>query len=112
MNKPIGVRDSDEGLKMFSGCFHGSLIVESHSSNAIAWVLWNDNIPWRFHYFLSEVRSLSSLIQMMFKCIDCLGNVLMDFIAKQAWMEMKSYFLLLTLDVFYFFYFCFERDGV
>ena len=88
MNKPIGVRDSDEGLKMFSGCFHGSLIVESHSSNAIAWVLWNDNIPWRFHYFLSEVRSLSSLIQMMFKCIDCLANVLMDSIAKQGWIEM------------------------
>ncbi|KAJ8639704.1 hypothetical protein MRB53_016398 [Persea americana] len=34
-----------KSLYGIGGCFHGSLIVESHSSNAIAWVLWNDNIP-------------------------------------------------------------------
>ncbi|KAJ8635632.1 hypothetical protein MRB53_009899 [Persea americana] len=34
-----------KSLYGIGGCFHGSLIVESHSSNATAWVLWNDNIP-------------------------------------------------------------------
>lgn len=32
--------------------------MESDSSNIIAWVLQNDNIPWKFHYFLKEIRSV------------------------------------------------------
>lgn len=35
-----------------------SWIMESDSSNIIAWVLQNDNIPWKFHYFLKEIRSV------------------------------------------------------
>lgn len=91
-----------EVLRMCSVSFHESLIVESDSSNENAWILWNDNIPWKFQYFLNEIRSLSSLIQVVFNRINRSDS------PPKGWREML---LLLTLDVLLF-YFCFEGWGM
>lgn len=56
-------RDSNEGevldileaLRIYSSSFHGSLLVESDSLNAISWVLQDDSIPWKFHYYFHEM---------------------------------------------------------
>lgn len=90
--KPTRIRDCNEmeviaileALTIHFGCFHGSLMVENDSSNDIAWALREDNIPWKFHYLLNKIRSLSSSIKAEFKHINRLVNILADSLAKQG----------------------------
>lgn len=47
-------------------------------------VLWKDTILWKFHYFLNEIRSLSSLFQLAFKHINRSAHVLAESLAEQG----------------------------
>ena len=76
-SKHTGVCDSNEAevlaileaLRCFSRNFHGVLIVESDSSNAIAWVANRKRNPWKFQFLFNEIRALSSSIsQLLRRC--------------------------------------------
>lgn len=57
------------------------LVVESDSSNAIAWVVSFNAGSWNLQFFLNEMKKLSSLLQVVFKHI---ANGLTDSLAKQG----------------------------
>ena len=52
-SKSVGIRDSNEAevltiletLRIFVASFHGPLLVESESSNAVGWLLKRDSSP-------------------------------------------------------------------
>lgn len=43
--------------------------LESNLSNAIAWVSASNGDPWKLHFILNEIKTLSSLIQEEFNHI-------------------------------------------
>ena len=64
-SKHVGLHDSNEAevlaileaLWWFSRNFNGSLVVESDSSNAIAWLSNQKANPWKFHFLFNEIRT-------------------------------------------------------
>eukprot|EP00268_Persea_americana_P044027 TRINITY_DN44462_c0_g1_i1.p1 TRINITY_DN44462_c0_g1~~TRINITY_DN44462_c0_g1_i1.p1 ORF type:complete len:100 (+),score=16.34 TRINITY_DN44462_c0_g1_i1:64-363(+) len=90
--KYVGVRDSNEAevlvileaLWCFSRMFRGSLIVESDSSNTIAWVSNRKANPWKFKFLFNEIQALSSSINVVF-CHELISaNHMADALAKQG----------------------------
>eukprot|EP00268_Persea_americana_P068026 TRINITY_DN9427_c0_g1_i1.p1 TRINITY_DN9427_c0_g1~~TRINITY_DN9427_c0_g1_i1.p1 ORF type:complete len:120 (+),score=19.95 TRINITY_DN9427_c0_g1_i1:825-1184(+) len=65
-SKPIGIRDSKEAevlailkaLCYFSRFFHGNLIVESDSSNVVAWVSNRKTNPWKLQFIFDKIQVL------------------------------------------------------
>ena len=74
-SKHTGICDSNEadvlaileGLRCFSRNFHGVLIVESDSSNAITWVTNRKSNPFKFQFFFNEIQALFSLVNVHFR---------------------------------------------
>lgn len=69
------------GMKILRSCRKGGQLLwrlESDSPIAISWIFQKDNIPWKFHYLLNEIRSLSSLFQVVFKHINRPDHFLED----------------------------------
>ena len=64
--KNVGVCNSNvaevlailEGLTLFSTIYSGALLMESGSSNAIAWVPNKKANLWRFQFHFNEIREL------------------------------------------------------
>ena len=92
LSKHVGVRDSNEAevlvileaLWCFSRMFRGSLIVESDSSNTIAWVSNRKANQWKFHFLFNEIRALSSSINVVFRHELRSANHVADALAKQG----------------------------
>lgn len=55
-----------EAFRCFSRLFHGELIIESDSSNAIAWVFNRKINPWKSQFIFNEIRLLSSSFGVVF----------------------------------------------
>eukprot|EP00268_Persea_americana_P015340 TRINITY_DN17040_c1_g3_i1.p1 TRINITY_DN17040_c1_g3~~TRINITY_DN17040_c1_g3_i1.p1 ORF type:complete len:124 (+),score=24.39 TRINITY_DN17040_c1_g3_i1:31-372(+) len=76
-SKSVGVRDSNESkvwaileaLRIFSRSFQGRLIVEIDFSNAISWVMRSAVMPWRFQFFLNEIKELDSSLSVDFPLV-------------------------------------------
>lgn len=85
-SKHVGVRDSNEAkvlaileaLRLLSRYFMEVLIMESDSSNAIAWVSNRRVSPWRFQFHFNEIRVL--LLIVVFHH----NNSMTDVLAKQG----------------------------
>ena len=58
--------------------------MESDSLNAISWVSSSAVIPWRFQFYLNEIRALASSIQVKFQHVGRLANGFADLLAKQG----------------------------
>lgn len=69
------VRAILEALHRFVGINQSKLIVESNSSNAIAWVSVSLGGPSTFQFILNEIKALSSAIQVEFIHIS-MANIL------------------------------------
>lgn len=54
--------------------FQGMLIVGSDSSDAVFWVSSSDKVPWRFHVYFKETRSLATSNQVVFQHIQFESN--------------------------------------
>lgn len=73
-----------EGLRIFFPSFHGRLVVESSSLNAISWMSKSIPKPWSFQFVLNEIKFLVSQIQVEFCHVCRLANCLADFFTKQG----------------------------
>lgn len=70
----MGVKESNEAkvlaileaLWLFSRSFQAKLIVESDSSNMVKWASHIDSGPWSFFFFSSEIKELSSDLDVVF----------------------------------------------
>ena len=88
----MGVCDSNEvevlvileALRYFSRFVNGVLVVESDSSNAVAWVSNRKVNPWKFQFLFNEIRELSSNINVVFLHVLRLANSITDALAKQG----------------------------
>ena len=49
-----------EVVRIFSFSSKEALIVESESSNATHWMSLTISIPWRFHYYINNIKASSS----------------------------------------------------
>ncbi|XXG72211.1 hypothetical protein AAC387_Pa07g1359 [Persea americana] len=65
-------------------CFE-PLIVESNSSNAIAWVSNRKTFPWKFQFHFNEIKELSSSLNVEFHREVRSANSMVDFLAKKGW---------------------------
>ena len=89
-SKRVGVCDSNEAevlasleaLRCFSRCFQGDLIVESDSSNAIAWVSNRKHFPWKFQFLFNEIRAFTTTINVVFRHQLRTTNCMADALAK------------------------------
>ena len=70
-SKHVGCMESNEvevpaileAIRIFSSTsFHSSLMVESDSLNAISWVSSSTTFPWKFQFYMNEIRALSSCL--------------------------------------------------
>lgn len=61
-------------LWFFVRIFQDSLVVESNSLNMISWISPSTATPWRLQFYFSEIKYLSSLIQVEFKHVERLAN--------------------------------------
>lgn len=83
-SKNIGIKEYSEAevliileaLRHFRSNFHGNLVVESDSTNAISWVSSSSLIPWRFHFFLNEIKALALFLQDVFRHVGRLVGAL------------------------------------
>lgn len=83
-SKNIGIKDYSEAevlaileaLHLFRSNFHGNLVVEIDSTNAISWVSSSSLIPWRFHFFFNEIKALASFLQVVFRHVGRLVSAL------------------------------------
>ncbi|XXG62464.1 hypothetical protein AAC387_Pa05g0816 [Persea americana] len=91
-SKNVAVCDSNEAevlaileaLCCFKKYFHGALIVESDSSNAIAWVTNKKINPWKVQFLFNEIRVLSTSSSVVFRHELRLANSFADVLAKQG----------------------------
>lgn len=97
----LGVEDSNavdvlaimEELRIFSCSFDDKLIMESDSSNAIAWVI-NDKVkPWKLHFFFNEIKALDSRLLVKFHHVVRLAHGLADSLANQGLIDLPQCFL-------------------
>ena len=58
--------------------------MKSDSSNAIRWVSKVEKGPWRFQYYVNEIKALSSSIKVYFFHIYWSANSMADTLAKQG----------------------------
>ena len=112
-SKHIGSRESNEAevlanleaIWMFaSSSLTSRLVVESDSLNAISWVLSSAARPWRFQFYLNEIRALSSLIQVSFQHVGRSTNGFVDSLAKQG-VHVSSNLVAFTMIFFFLFFF-------
>eukprot|EP00268_Persea_americana_P036637 TRINITY_DN3614_c1_g1_i6.p1 TRINITY_DN3614_c1_g1~~TRINITY_DN3614_c1_g1_i6.p1 ORF type:complete len:138 (-),score=27.70 TRINITY_DN3614_c1_g1_i6:344-757(-) len=82
-SKHVGCMESNEvevvanleAIRIFtSTSFCSRLAVESDSLNAISWVSSSAMFPWKFQFYLNEIRALSSSIQVSFIHVGRTGN--------------------------------------
>lgn len=73
-----------EALRLFLQSFHGSLVVESDSTNAITRVSQIACKPWKFHFCFNEIKFLVSCIQVVFRHVIRSSNGVVDVLAKQG----------------------------
>ena len=91
-SKNVGIKESNEAkvlaileaLRIFSFTLKENLIVESDSSNAIRWVSKVERGPWRFQYYLNEIKALSSSIKVSFSHICRSADGMVNSLAKQG----------------------------
>ena len=90
-SKSVGIRDSNEAeslaileaLRIFSTSFHGPLLVESDSTNAVGWLLKPDSRPWNFQFHFNEMKKISSLV-VSFGHVLRRANSIADALVKQG----------------------------
>lgn len=92
-SKHVGVMDSNEveGLAISetiqiywpSFFIFRKLVIECDSSNSICRVSSTSEDPWKFHFLLVEIKSLSSLVQVTFKHEKRGINLMADSVANQ-----------------------------
>lgn len=71
-------------LRLFSSRYGGALVVESNSSNVIAWVSNRKSNPWNFQFHFNEIRELSATLNVSF-CHEVRStNSTADVLAKQG----------------------------
>lgn len=74
-----------EELRIFLSSFVHKLVIESGCSiNTISWVSSSSNVPWRFQFYLNEIKVLVSSIQVEFQHVGSLTNNFADCLAKQG----------------------------
>ena len=92
-SKHVGTMESNEAevlailevVRIFaSSSFNSRLEVESDSLNAISWVSSSAVIPWRFQFYLNEIRALASSIQVKFRHVGRSANGFANLLAKQG----------------------------
>ena len=91
-SESVGVRDSNEAevlaileaLRIFSRSLQGRLIVGSDSSNGISWVMNSTVKPWKFQFFLNEIKEFASSHSVVFSHVIRTANGLVDPLAKQV----------------------------
>ena len=107
----IGVKDSNEAeilaiheaLKLYKVSFNHPLIVESDSLNAISWVTNLAKGPWRFYFYLNEIKSLSSQLEVEFRHILHSANEEADVLAKRGVAQQFVFFALFPCNFLFFF---------
>ena len=73
-----------ESLWLFSRRYDGSLLIESDSSNAIAWVSNKKANPWKFQFHFNEIRELSTNMNVTFRHVFRSANSMADVLAKRG----------------------------
>lgn len=58
--------------------------MEGDSCSAISWVLNSASGPWKFYFYFSEIKLLSSAIEVEFRLIICSANEEADLLAKRG----------------------------
>lgn len=67
----IGSADYFGSSWKFSSSFDGTLIMESDSSKVILWIWPPNESLWKFQFYFSEIKILSSLIQITYGQVGC-----------------------------------------
>lgn len=92
-SKHVGTMESNEAevlaileaVRIFaSSSFNSRLEVKSDSLNVISWVSSSAVIPWRFQFYLNEIRVLTFSIQVKFQHVRRSANGFADSLAKQG----------------------------
>ena len=73
-----------EALRIFSASFHGPLLVESDSTNAVGWLLNPDSRPWKCQFHINEIKEISSSLAVSFGHVLRRANSMVDALAKQG----------------------------
>ena len=68
--------------------FNGNLIVDSDSSNVVAWVSNQRANPWEFQFLFNEIRILSSKINVVSRHELRSANFIVDALSKQGLREL------------------------
>ena len=91
-SKSVGIRDSNdaevlailEALPIFLSSFHGPLLAESDSTNAVGWLLKPNSRPWKFQFHFNEMKKISSSLVVSFGHVMRHANSMADTLAKQG----------------------------
>ena len=92
-SKHVGCMESNEvevlaileAIRIFSYFyFHSSLVVKSDSLIAMSWVSSSSMFPWKFQFYMNEIRALSPMIQVVLKHVGRSANGFADSLAKQG----------------------------
>lgn len=82
--------------------FYGSLVVKSNSSYAISRTSSSVRSPWRYHFYINEIRFLVSSLQIPFKHVGRSANIMEDALAKQG-VDRSIPLVVPTLHCFFLF---------